>query len=176
MLTNRGGVKREFVSNIDYSHRPAKGKRYLKTVQSNPYRFVGMSAENIFRLKEFLNVRLIAKNQALEIPGVELKPDRFENGIPYLEKSHQPLALIVEINNYNVNKDVLANLIDIVETEEVEETDEFMDELAKIISSGNSEANSTDDFLEDIEEEVEEEVENEEDEDLDDNLVQQTLF
>lgn len=176
MLTNRGGVKREFVSNIDYSHRPAKGKRYLKTVQSNPYRFVGMSAENIFRLKEFLNVRLIAKNQALEIPGVELKPDRFENGIPYLEKSHQPLSLIVEINNYHVNKDVLVNLIDIVETEEVEETDEFMDELAKIISSGNSETNSTDDFLEDIEEEVEEEVENEEDEDLDDNLVQQTLF
>lgn len=176
MLTNRGGVKREFVSNIDYSHRPAKGKRYLKTVQSNPYRFVGMSAENIFRLKEFLNIRLIAKNQALEIPGVELKPDRFENGIPYLEKSHQPLALIVEINNYHVNKGILVNLIDIVETEEVEETDEFMDELAKIISSGNSEANSTDDFEEDIEDEVEEEVENEEDEDLDDNLVQQTLF
>ncbi len=176
MLTNRGGVKREFVSNIDYSHRPAKGKRYLKTVQSNPYRFVGMSAENIFRLKEFLNIRLIAKNQALEIPGVELKPDRFENGIPYLEKSHQPLALIVEINNYHVNKGILVNLIDIVETEEVEETDEFMDELAKIISSGNSEANSTDDFEEDIEDEAEEEVENEEDEDLDDNLVQQTLF
>lgn len=176
MLTNRGGVKREFVSNIDYSHRPAKGKRYLKTVQSNPYRFVGMSAENIFRLKEFLNIRLIAKNQALEIPGVELKPDRFENGIPYLEKSHQPLALIVEINNYHVNKGILVNLIDVVETEEVEETDEFMDELAKIISSGNSEANSTDDFEEDIEDEAEEEVENEEDEDLDDNLVQQTLF
>ncbi|MDT8337503.1 MAG: DNA topoisomerase IV subunit A, partial [Candidatus Izemoplasmatales bacterium] len=63
MLTNRGGLKREFVANIDYSHRPAKGKRYLKTVQSNPYRFVAMAAENIFRLKEFLTIRILAKKK-----------------------------------------------------------------------------------------------------------------
>ncbi len=185
MLTNRGGLKREFVANIDYSHRPAKGKRYLKTVQSNPYRFVGMSAENIFRLKDCLTVRLLAKNSVLTIKGSELKPDRFENGIPYLEKAHQPLKVMIEINNYHENKNVLVDLIDVVETEEVEEDNEVMNELAKIISGSNSEEIVNEEerttksrfYEEDDEiEEDKEDIEDKEDEDLDDFVVQQTLF
>ena len=180
MLTNRGGLKREFVSNIDYSHRPAKGKRYLKTVQSNPYRFVGMTAENIFRLKDFLTVRLLAKNSVLTIKGQELKADRFENGIPYLEKTHLPLKVMIEINNYHENKNILIDLIDVVETEEVEEENEVMNELAKIISGSKPEEVTNEEevitksrFYEEDDDEI---VEDKEDEDLDDNIVQQTLF
>ena len=185
MLTNRGGLKREFVSNIDYSHRPAKGKRYLKTVQSNPYRFVGMCAENIFRLKDFLTIRLLAKNSVLTIKGAELKPDRFENGIPYLGKTNQPLKVMIEINNYHENKNILIDLIDVVETEEVEEDNEVMNELAKIISGSKPEEFYEEEvitksrFYEEDEDEVEAEAdkdEDQEDEDLDDNMVQQTLF
>ncbi len=182
MLTNRGGLKREFVANIDYSHRPAKGKRYLKTVQSNPYRFVAMATENIFRLKEFLTIRILSKKKDLTILGTELKSDRFENGIPYLNKSDQPFNLLVEIANYHQNKEILISLIDVIEPEEVEITDEVMNELEKIIS-GSKEVIEEDYDLEEVEEEKdnddyfdEEEEFTEEDEELDDHIVQQTLF
>ena len=171
MFTNRGGLKREMAANIDLSHRPAKGKRYLKQVQSNPYSFVSMSAENIFRLRDFLTIRLLAKSKVLVIPAKELKPDRFENGIAYFDKADNPLRIIIEIDNYHTNKQILLDLIDNVDLDEPEETDEMMNELEKIISSSNNEEES---FPENhfSEEEPEEESE----EDLDDNLVQQTLF
>ncbi|MDY0023384.1 MAG: DNA topoisomerase IV subunit A [Candidatus Izemoplasmatales bacterium] len=181
MLTNRGGLKREFVQNIDYSHRPAKGKRYLKTVQSNPYQFVAMSAENIFRLKDVLTIRILNKKQVFTIPGTEIKPDRYENGIPYLSKSDKPENLMIEINNYHDNKEILINLIDIVEEEVIEETDEMMNELEKIISSSKEEVEEDLDNEEPIKEVEFEEDEFDDDEDddeddLDDNIVQQTLF
>lgn len=174
MLTNRGGLKREFVSNIEYSHRPAKGKRYLKTVQSNPYRFVAMAVENIFRLKDSLTVRLLAKKKDLTIPGIELKPDRYENGIPYLDKGDQPFNMMIEINDYHENKKVLIDLIDVVEPQEIEETDEVMNELEKIISSSLDKEEE----LPFMKEEVSEEVIEEDDEDDDDfeDIIQQTLF
>ncbi len=174
MLTNRGGLKREFVSNIEYSHRPAKGKRYLKTVQSNPYRFVAMAVENIFRLKDSLTVRLLAKKKDLTIPGIELKPDRYENGIPYLDKGDQPFNMMIEINDYHENKKVLIDLIDVVEPQEIEETDEVMNELEKIISGSLDKEEE----LPFMKEEVSEEVIEEDDEDDDDfeDIIQQTLF
>ncbi|MDD3129440.1 MAG: DNA topoisomerase IV subunit A [Candidatus Izemoplasmatales bacterium] len=177
MLTNRGGLKREFAQNIDLSHRPAKGKRYLKTVQSNPYKFVAMSTENIFRLKEALTVRILSKKQALSIPAIDLKPDRYENGIPYLSKSDHPFNLILEINNYHDSKKILIDLIDIVEQEEPQEVDEMMNDLEKIISGSKIKTlDADDDFEED--EDIEETINQEEDEEdeLDDSLVQQTLF
>jgi len=192
MLTNRGGLKREFVANIDSSHRPAKGKRYLKTVQSNPYRFVGMAAENVFRLKECITIRLMAKKQVLTIPGTELKPDRFENGIQYLKKSDQPFNLIIEIDNYEQNKQILINLIDQIEDEpEIIETDEVMNELERIISGtqyaesqeDDEDDTADDDFEQNDESEEDDdyddfdnEEDDEDDEDLDDHIVQQTLF
>ena len=182
MLTNRGGLKREFVQNIDYSHRPAKGKRYLKTVQSNPYQFVAMSAENIFRLKDVLTIRILNKKQVFTIPGAEIKPDRYENGIPYLSKSDKPENLMIEINNYHDNKEILINLIDIVEEEVIEETDEMMNELEKIISSSKEEIEEEDLENEEPVKEVEfdedefNDDEEDDDDDLDDNIVQQTLF
>jgi len=178
LLTNRGGLKREFIANIDYSHRPAKGKRYLKTVQSNPYRFVGMAAENIFRLKDCLTVRLLAKKGGITISGADLKADRFENGIQYLSKSSNPLAVLLEINNYHDNKNVLINLMNVIESEEVEETDEVMNDLAKIISSSNS----SEEFIDEKDDDIDstnidsDEESTEEDENLDDYIVQQTLF
>jgi len=176
MLTNRGGLKREFVANIDYSHRPAKGKRYLKTVQSNPYRFVGMGAENIFRLKEYLTVRLLAKTSDLAIPAIELKPDRYENGIPYLDKKNQPLSLMIEINNYHQNKQVLIDLIDVIEEEEVEETDEMMNELEKIISSSTVTEEIEEEIIPEKKSRFADEEDDDDNDELDDNVIQQTLF
>ncbi len=181
MLTNRGGLKREFVANIDFSHRPAKGKRYLKTVKSNPYQIVSMACENVFRLKEVLTIRLLAKKRDLSFPAVEIQPDRYENGIPYLDKVDQPFRLMLEIDNYNLNKQILLSLIDNDEVVEVDESDEMMSELEKIISS--TKVSEEDDYSDDEIEEVErdydddaEDDEDEEDDDLDDNVVQQTLF
>jgi len=181
MLTNRGGLKREFVANIDFSHRPAKGKRYLKTVKSNPYQIVSMACENVFRLKEVLTIRLLAKKRDLSFPAVEIQPDRYENGIPYLDKVDQPFRLMLEIDNYNLSKQILLSLIDNDEVVEVDESDEMMSELEKIISS--TKVSEEDDYSDDEIEEVErdydddaEDDEDEEDDDLDDNVVQQTLF
>jgi len=180
MLTNRGGLKREFVANIDFSHRPAKGKRYLKTVKSNPYQIVSMACENVFRLKEVLTIRLLAKKRDLSFPAVEIQPDRYENGIPYLDKVDQPFRLMLEIDNYNLNKQILLSLIDNDEVVEVDESDEMMSELEKIISSTkvSEEDDYSDDEIEEVERDYDDDAEDDEDEDddLDDNVVQQTLF
>ena len=176
LLTNRGGLKREFISNIEYSHRPAKGKRYLKTVQSNPYRFVAMSVENIFRLKDFLTIRLLAKKKDLTISGSDIKPDRYENGIPYLEKSDQPINLMIEINDYHENKSVLIDLIDVVETVEIEETDIVMNELEKIILGSQEKEEELPFIKEEKIFEEDSQAKDEDDEDDFEDIVQQTLF
>ncbi|MDD5601355.1 MAG: DNA topoisomerase IV subunit A [Candidatus Izemoplasmatales bacterium] len=77
MLTNRGAIKRESVLNIEQGHRPAKGKLFLKQVKTNPYRFRGIAAENIFRLREYLTIRIMTIDQPFELSASDLKPDRY---------------------------------------------------------------------------------------------------
>lgn len=174
MLTNRGGLKRETIANIDYSHRPAKGKRYLKTVKSNPFEFKGMAVVNVFRLKEFLTIRLLGKKQSLVINGKDIQPDRYENGIPYLDKKDQVFNLMFEIDDYNLHKNILLNLADSIDVaEEEDETDMMMDELAKIISSSKI---ANEDFGPEIEIQEQEDYEEDDEDDLDDHVIQQTLF
>jgi len=166
MLTNRGGLKREFIANIDLSHRPAKGKRYLKTVKTNPYKIIGVEVENIFRMKENLRVRFLAKKNALTIEGKDLMPDKYENGIPILDRSDLPFGLVIEIDNYHDSKEILMSLyekIDLEEIDDSQETDEVMNELEKIIS------NSKDLEVDEVDDESK-------DDDLDDDIIQQTLF
>jgi topoisomerase-4 subunit A len=184
MLTNRGGLKRETIANIDYSHRPAKGKRYLKTVKSNPFEFKGMAVINVFRLKEFLTIRILGKKKTLVISGKDLQPDRYENGIPYLDKKDLVFNLMFEIDDYNLHKDVLLNLMDNLDVvEEEDETDMMMDELAKIISGSKIEQESMESEAEETELDEDDEkyeqdnLDDEDDEDeLDDHVIQQTLF
>jgi topoisomerase-4 subunit A len=181
MLTNRGGLKRETIANIDYSHRPAKGKRYLKTVKSNPFEFKGMAVINVFRLKEFLTIRILGKKKTLVISGKDLQPDRYENGIPYLDKKDLVFNLMFEIDDYNLHKDVLLNLMDNLDVvEEEDETDMMMDELAKIISGSKIEQESMESEAEETELDEDDEKyeqDNLDDEDeLDDHVIQQTLF
>ena len=165
LLSNRGGLKREFSQNIERSHRPAKGKAYLKSVKSNPYKFVGFVAENIFRLKDYLDIRIMAKDKDLVIPGADLKPDRYENGIPYFEKEDRPTGIMVEINNRKDANAVLLKLAIDMETGVVplepvtEETDSMLAELEKIITTDNNRKL----------------IDEEEDEE-DEKVVQQTLF
>jgi hypothetical protein len=136
-----------------------------------------MATENIFRLKEFITVRLLAMKKDLTIPGNDLKPDRYENGIPYLDKSDEPFKMMIEINNYHENKNILIDLVDVIEPIEVEETDEVMNELEKIISSANEKEESSSYFDKQVEDAFEEQTEKDDEEDDDfEDIIQQTLF
>ena len=202
-LTNRGGLIREFTQNIDTSHRPAKGKLRLKAVKSNPYKFVGMISENIFRLKEFLSIRIIGETAEVIVPAEELKPDRYEYGIPYIPQSKKPILLLVDKDNVQDADEILNKLAVSIEEEEdvVDDNQDVLYELEKIISSAqqveepeteedDEDLDSARRLLDEDEDEEEYEIEdknystdyensnNDEDDedDLDEAVVQQTLF
>lgn len=169
LLTNRGAIKREFSVNIEPSRRPAKGKLYLKSVKTNPYEFVGLIAENVFRLKDDITFRILLKGTDVVIPGGDLKPDKYEHGVPILEKEQRPLAFRMDKNVPYVTNLILSKLFkeptsveEITPEEETKEEvkqDDVMFDLEKILSS--------EDNLFAFEEKEEEEEE---------TVVQQTLF
>ena len=163
MLTNRGGLKREFSANIDISHRPAKGKRYFKHIKSNPYLVRSIALENIFRLKSFLTIHVIAKNKDITIPGEDLKADRYENGIPLLDKKDDPQMIRLDMDRYNEAIEILLDLneqsVDQVEDSQ-DEDDNVLDELEKIISTSQ----------------VVDKIEDQDDDEDDDDIIQQRLF
>jgi len=151
MLTNRGGLKREFTANIDISHRPAKGKRYFKVIKSNPYQVVSIASDNIFRLKSFMTLHVIGKDKDVVIQGEELKADRYENGIPILEKEDLPEMLRIDIDRYDETNDVLFNLADQIQEEE-EVSEDVLSELEKIISISKDDQEEEEDDYDDDEE------------------------
>ncbi|HKL47788.1 MAG TPA: DNA gyrase subunit A, partial [Candidatus Izemoplasmatales bacterium] len=162
ILTNRGGLKRSFTSNIDVSHRPAKGKRFFKFIKSNPYEVVSIAIENIFRLKSYLTLHLIAHDNDIIIDGESLKADRYENGIPIFDKNDKPAMLRIDIDRYNEANEILVGLMnDLPGDEEEQDDDDVLNALEKIISSSND--------VEDIEDDNEDEA-------LDDDIIQQRLF
>ncbi len=172
VLTNRGAIKRENTCNIDISNRPAKGKLYLKSVKSNPYQFVGVLAENVFRMKEHITFRIFLKDGEFVLSGSDLKPDKYEHGVPILEKEALPIDFKMDKNNpYEVNQ-ILMKLYKEEPTEEEanEEIEEdVMFELEKILSIQNE--------LPKAEKQLKVVSEVEEDDDDDDaSVVQQTLF
>lgn len=193
-LTNRGGLIRDFSQNIDTSHRPAKGKLRLKSVKSNPYKFVGMISENIFRLKEFLTIRIIGELAEVIVPAQDLKPDRYEYGIPYIPQSKKPIILLVDKDNFAEADEILNKLAVSVEDEEeiTDDNQDVMYELERIISGANQVEEPVVEEEEEIEKdddseeedkyadyddgEADEEDTDDEDDDLDENVVQQTLF
>ena len=167
ILSNRGGLKREFSSNIDISHRPAKGKRLFKHIKSNPYKVVSIASENVFRLKAYMTLHLIALKKDLIIDGESIQADRFENGIPIFNKSDQPQMIRIDIDRYQEANEILLKLMDDVakhhplDDEEDEDNDDVLNALEKIISSATSD----------------ESVDDEEDEeDMDEDIIQQRLF
>jgi topoisomerase-4 subunit A len=176
VLTNRGGLKREFTANIETSHRPAKGKRMFKVIKSNPYQVVSIESENIFRLKSFLTVHLIAKSKDIFIEGENIQADRYENGIPLMSKKDGPEMLRIDIDQYQNAIEILFGLVDQTTSEDVDddETDDVMSELEKIMASTDDEEEALDDFND--EDDIIEEDEDE-DESLDDeDMIQQRLF
>ena len=195
-LTNRGGLIREFSSNIPISHRPAKGKLRLKSVKTNPYKLIGMISTNAFRLKEYLTIRILGDKEEFIIPADELKPDRYEYGIPVISQSKKPRYLSFDLNNYLECNEILEKLASNIEEDgdTSDENDSVMYELEKIISGSKSQDETeeeTDDFEEetddeDYDEDYEDEEENDiesnelepedDEDDLDEKVVQQTLF
>jgi topoisomerase-4 subunit A len=161
-LTNRGGLKREFGHAIETGHRPAKGKMYLKSVKTNPYQFVGIIAANIFRLKDYLMLRIITDKSVTVIPAAELKPDKYEHGIPLMEKEAVLVRFLVDELDKNAIEMTLKKLArdrkaeaDFDEEDgegftseiqaEPDEGDDVMDALAKIININASEIDTDDD-------------------------------
>lgn len=181
LLTNRGGLKREFTANIETSHRPAKGKRLFKLIKSNPYKVVSMESENIFRLKSYLTLHLIGKTKDIVIDGAELPSDKYENGIPLFKKSDHPEMIRIDIDRYQEAIDVLFDLAEQVEDNDVKEealndSDDVMSELERIISSHShiKEEESGEDEVDDIDD-LGESID-EEDDFEDDDMIQQRLF
>ncbi|XMB72553.1 DNA topoisomerase IV subunit A [Mycoplasmatota bacterium WC30] len=174
LLTNRGGLIREFSQNIDTSHRPAKGKLRLKAVKSNPYSFVQIVSENIFRLKEALTIRILGDNYSVVIPVNELKPDRYEYGIPYFPQSKKPAILSIERENHIEFDEILNGLAEsVIESEVVEDNQDVMYELERIISGSKKQPET----VNEIENTLKSNFDDQDDEDdLDDKVVQQTLF
>ncbi|HRY77668.1 MAG TPA: DNA topoisomerase IV subunit A [Candidatus Izemoplasmatales bacterium] len=153
-LINRGTLKREFVANIETSHRPAKGKMFLKSVKTNPYQFVGMVSANVFRLKEHLLLRIITDKNVVTFTGIDLPVDKFEHGVPLLDKEFVPLRLLFDEQDKEAIDDIQKKLAkerrkDLPEASETEnvpppeptevETDDVMDALEKIININASE-------------------------------------
>lgn len=180
LLTNRGAIKREFVANMDSGHRPAKGKLYLKSVKTNPYEFIGVVSQNIFYLKDYLNIRIETEKGFMLITGSDLKPDKYEHGIPYLDKDQLPKAIRIEETDGQMIEKILLKLLkektsdesennindevtqksneEDVDIPSIEEDNSVLWELEKILNTNNP---STED-----------------DEENDDNetVIQQTLF
>ena len=179
LLTNRGAIKREFAQSIETGHRPAKGKPYLKSVKTNPYEFVDAKSQNMFYVKDFITLRIELDVSTLTIPGSELKPDKYEHGIPYLEREQVPVALrIDESDSASIDKiltrlareksmespddaslnkpDMEPEAMDDVKIPPEEEDNSVMWELEKIINTNKPDEDESD----------------EEDE----KVIQQTLF
>ena len=132
-----------------------------------------MICENIFRLKDNLTIRILGDKEGIVIPANDLKPDRYENGIPYISQKKNPTYLTYDRENGIEVNEILEKLANSIEEgQEDPETDNVMYELEKIMSGNQTESNKNIVF-----EEAEPSKENEEDtEDLDDQVVQQTLF
>ncbi len=169
LLTNRGAIKREFVLNIETQHRPAKGKPYLKSVKTNPYEFISGRSQNIFYIKDLITLRIEMESGSMVIPGADLKPDKYEHGIPYLEKDQVPKSLRIDENDAATIEKILTKLakerlpiqpsdepvettlskepqVEDIEIPSIEEDNSVMWELEKIINTNKgSEEESEDD-------------------------------
>ncbi len=116
-----------------------------------------------------MTIRILSDKSEVVIPGIDLKPDRFAFGIPYIPQSHKPNNLLCEISNYLEAIQILEKLDDSTNSEgTTNDNDDVLYELEKIISG-----NEPKKFEDNSEEEVKQD---EEDDELDDQIVQQTLF
>ncbi|MDD3478213.1 MAG: DNA gyrase C-terminal beta-propeller domain-containing protein, partial [Candidatus Izemoplasmatales bacterium] len=178
MLTNRGAIKRESTAAMEINHRPAKGKPYLKSVKTNPYQFIGILSENVFRLKDDIIFRIFLKETAFVLPGSELKPDKYEHGVPVLEKEALPTNFLMDKNRPYESNRVLVKLAqsrqEVLEEAgaipEEPESDDVMLDLEKILSTIEPDLP-----LQKEKKIVVEEPKDEEDDD-DAVVIQQTLF
>jgi topoisomerase IV subunit A len=127
LATNRGGIKREFTAALENGHRPAKGKMYLKSVKTNPYEFISILSTNVFRLKDQLTFRLLCEKSVITIPGAELKPDKYEYGIPVAGKDIVPLRLVLEEATPMQNHALLRKLVPAASQEPLEDSTESIE-------------------------------------------------
>jgi hypothetical protein len=120
-----------------------------------------MISEHITRFKDYLTIRIMIRDGEMLIKGKDLKSDRYEHGIPYLEKDHVPIKLGIDMTNPEEVSRIRSRIADtnatFVEEPEEDTAEDMMNELEKIIQTNIPD--STDDV-----------------EDDDEVVIQQTLF
>ncbi len=143
LLTNKGALKRINLTLIPRSHRTNRGVAFLKTVKSNPYYFQSHIATNVFRLKDYIDIILITNLNFIRIPGFDLKPDKYEHGVPYIDTAiEKPIRIsFIEKNMEEISK-IYQDLDKTRAKKEAEEQekngtskDMLMSELEDILSS-----------------------------------------
>lgn len=170
-LINRGGLKREPVANLETGHRPAKGKMYLKSVKTNPYEFVGIVSANLFRLKEHLALRILHEKGVLLMTGTDVPADKFENGIPLLDKDANPIRILFDELDRSAADEIVRKLA----AERKKEVPERpVGEIGKSESPAPAEP-ETEDLMDALEKILNTNAADEDDPD-DEKVIQQTLF
>ena len=96
MLTNRGGLKRIYISQIARTRRIGFAKTYLKAVKSNPYYCISAIVTNPSKYKDSIEIDIQTDIDILRYLGSELPKDTFENGIPLIT-NRQPISINVKI-------------------------------------------------------------------------------
>jgi hypothetical protein len=133
-----------------------------------------MVSTNVFRLKDAITFRLLCEEKSMLIPGAELKPDKYEYGIPVLSKEDGPLRLTLDCLDEKAAHAMLSKLAPnedkpaepaehstaATHASEEEEDDTLL-ALEKILSRHTGETPNDDD---------------DDDDDGGDALIQQTLF
>ncbi|MBR4237709.1 hypothetical protein IKQ02_04705, partial [bacterium] len=96
MLTNRGGLKRIYLSQIARTRRIGFAKTYLKAVKSNPYYCISAIVTNPNKYKDSIEIDIQTDNDIMKYKGSELPKDNFENGIPLITNK-LPISINVKI-------------------------------------------------------------------------------
>ena len=96
MLTNRGGLKRIYLSQIARTRRIGFAKTYLKAVKSNPYYCISAIVTNPSKYKDSIEIDIQTDNDIMKYKGSELPKDNFENGIPLITNK-LPISINVKI-------------------------------------------------------------------------------
>ena len=141
MLTNRGGLKRIFLSQVARTKRIGFAKTYLKAVKSNPYYCISAIVTNPSKFKESIEIDIQTDTDIMKYNGVELPKDTFENGIPLITNK-LPISInyrIIDQKLYQkseneLHKELQKNLQEIRDAH----PNSLIDELGEIIEKQTS--------------------------------------
>ncbi|MBP5342668.1 DNA topoisomerase IV subunit A [bacterium] len=136
LLTNRGGLKRIYLSEIARTKRLGFARTYLKAVKSNPYYCISAIVTNPSKYKDSIEIDIQTDSEILKIKGNEMPRDTYENGIPLINNK-LPISINLKIINKNLyqkyenelHKELQKNIQEIKDAH----PNSLIDELGEII-------------------------------------------